>query len=123
MATYEIEQTATAVILDRREADSQIEAWQEHLRAMGYSDAAQAAAVGCTWDEIPDDISVTKIDVTVTAVGGTSFDARRGDEYLGRIEVGEIDDDGQYVGGDDDVIEAVRAEYDLGVAETVRVVM
>lgn len=62
----------------------------------------------------------------IYAVGGTSFDVRliadydptkqasiQDGEYLGRTEYGEIDAEGQYHGDDDEIIEHVRAEYDI----------
>lgn len=33
--------------------------------------------------------------------------------FLGNTEFGEIDEDGQYDGDDDEIIEHVRAEFDL----------
>ena len=62
----------------------------------------------------------------IYAVGGTNFNARLIEDYdagqspsaqpakdLGSFEFGSIDEGGQYVGDDDEVIESARAEYDI----------
>ena len=50
--------------------------------------------------------------VEITAAGGTTFHASLDGEYLGSIEHGGIDEDGQWVGDDDELVAAVRREWD-----------
>ena len=47
------------------------------------------------------------------AVDVTALRLIRSNRLLGRVEYGEIDEEGQYVGDDDEIIEHVRAEYDV----------
>lgn len=62
----------------------------------------------------------------IVASGGTNFQVHLIDNYdpeespsmqegdfLGTVEFGEIDSDGQFIGEDDDVITAVRSQFEL----------
>ena len=59
----------------------------------------------------------TTSTLIITASGGTRFsvalESSEGRDFLGHMEFGSIDDDGQYVQDDDEIIDAAREAYGI----------
>jgi len=55
--------------------------------------------------------------IQITAQGGTTFSVTLVDgderEFLGRMEYGTLDADGQYEQDDDEIVEAAREQFDI----------
>lgn len=60
--------------------------------------------------------------MTITAQGGTRFHVSVNGEFLGSMEFGEVRPDGQYIGDDDEIVDAARAQFAIpeSVAAVVR---
>jgi len=60
--------------------------------------------------------------MTITAQGGTRFHVSVNGEFLGSMEFGAVRPDGQYIGDDDEIVDAARAQFAIpeSVAAVVR---
>jgi hypothetical protein len=94
------------------------------IRAAIHIDCASVIEEGCEWFRRlgdPENLAdyAERATVTITPQGGTTFSVRCGNEFLGRTEFGSIDEDGQYIEDDDEIIEHVRETFCLDDASPV----
>lgn len=55
--------------------------------------------------------------ITTHAVGGCTFNVYVDDKYIGSVEAGEIDADGQWVGDESDVESAILNRWEWGLPD------
>ena len=53
--------------------------------------------------------------LVITAQGGVTFGVRLDGEYVGAMDYGHVDANHQYVGDDDEIIEAAREQFGISM--------
>ena len=64
---------------------------------------------------------MSKTTVRITATGGTQFHVSRDGTFLGQMQFGSLDSDGQYEQDDDEIVESAREQF--GFAATAEVIV